>query len=150
MATSSNHPRLGACHPARVPRRVGLRTVVGAVDNTSPGSAAVSTLLGWPGVMHEHIVLPGVDRDTMALFAALGDRRSASGREETGSADHAAIAQNIVPPCPVLTRSAHLRSASEARALASISALGAGGATHPGSSPGVRMTGSRCRPTAPP
>ena len=58
----------------RVGPRVRLRIIVGDADNTAPGSAAFSTLLRTLGVAHEHIVLPGVGHDTMALFAALGDR----------------------------------------------------------------------------
>ncbi|MFN9794933.1 MAG: alpha/beta hydrolase [Gemmatimonas sp.] len=54
--------------------RPRLRIVVGDADNTAPGSAAFSTLLGALGVAHEYRLLPGVGHDTMALFAALGER----------------------------------------------------------------------------
>lgn len=59
---------------ARAGPRPRLRIVVGDADNTAPGSAVFSALLGTLGVAHEHIVLPGVGHDTMALFTALGER----------------------------------------------------------------------------
>ena len=58
----------------RAGARVRLRIVVGDADNTAPASAAFSTLLRGLGVAHEYILLPNVDHDTMALFAALGER----------------------------------------------------------------------------
>lgn len=54
--------------------RPRLRIVVGDADNTAPGSTAFSALLGALGVAHEYRLLPGVGHDTMALFAALGER----------------------------------------------------------------------------
>lgn len=53
--------------------RPRLRIVVGDADNTAPGSAAFSALLGTLGVAHEYRLFPGVGHDTMALFAALGE-----------------------------------------------------------------------------
>lgn len=54
--------------------RPRVRIVVGDADNTAPGSAEFSALLGTLGISHEHVVLPRVGHDTMALFAALGER----------------------------------------------------------------------------
>lgn len=54
--------------------RLHLRIVVGSADNTAPGSRTFSALLATLGVAREFVELPGVGHDTMALFAALGDR----------------------------------------------------------------------------
>lgn len=59
---------------SRAGPRPRLRLVVGSADFTAPGTASFSALLESLGVTHEHVVLPGVGHDTLALFAALGER----------------------------------------------------------------------------
>ena len=53
--------------------RPRIRIIVGDADNTAPGSAAFSALLGSLGVAHDFRLVPNVGHDTMALFATFGE-----------------------------------------------------------------------------